>query len=33
MDEARIWNNPPQYTQHLAEGTRKAGLPVRRGDK
>jgi adenylate cyclase len=32
MEEARIWNNPKRYADHLAEGTKKAGLPVWRNE-
>ena len=31
-DEVKIWNNPEGYATHLAEGARKAGIPVNRGD-
>jgi tetratricopeptide (TPR) repeat protein len=33
MDEVKIWNNPEAFAAHIAEGARKAGIPVLRTDK
>jgi tetratricopeptide (TPR) repeat protein len=32
VDDSKIWNNPRQYADHIAEGARKAGLPLPSAD-
>jgi hypothetical protein len=30
LDEAQIWSVAPRFTEHAAEGARKAGIPLHR---
>jgi hypothetical protein len=32
IDEVKVWNIPDAYAKHVAEGAKKAGLPVNHGD-
>jgi adenylate cyclase len=33
MDELALWNVPKAYADQIAEGAKKAGIPINRGDK